>query len=374
MTRNNLLLIVSFLILALGALFLLHYFAYFSFVKFFQIKLARTKLILFSSLVCLTLSFIAASILSHYYENALTRVFYFISSFWLGFGTTFVTFFVFVWVIYGFGKLIHLPLNLNLLGIIALILASIYSIYGVFNAQNVRIKNITVEIKNLPVEWQGKKVVQISDIHLGHIFRQKFFDKLAQKVNSLEAEAVFITGDLFDGMGDGFGYLTPALDSIKASKGTYFITGNHETYFGLDKAYDILSKTKIKIFHDDMVVIDGLQIIGINHPENFVSKPVAEIIKKIPNYNADGPSILLFHTPSQIKEIKQAGIKLMLSGHTHLGQLFPYQLVAKAVYGDYDYGLNKIDDFTIYTSSGIGAWGPTMRTGTVSEIVVITLK
>lgn len=363
-----------FIILALGILFLAHYFVYFSLVKFFRLEVSRLKLSLALLLFFLPVSFILTSILSHYYINAFSRFLYFISGLWLGLVATIVTFFAATWLVYGLSRLIAWPIGLSWLGGLALILAVLYSVYGVFNAQNPRVKNITVSIKNLPPEWQGQKVVQISDVHLGHIFRQDFFDKLVREINNLRPTAVFITGDLFDGMGDDFDYVAPALNSIEAPKGIYFVTGNHETYFGVDKVYNILNKTKVKIFQDDMVTVDGLQIIGLNYPEDFTKKQAGEIIKKIPGYNASGPSIFLYHSPSHIDEVKRSGIKLQLSGHTHRGQIFPLHYITNLIYHGYDYGLRQSDDYSIYTSGGVGAWGPTMRTDATPEIVVITLK
>ncbi len=368
------LLIILFIILALGVVFLAHYFIYFSLVKFFKFEAAKLKLFLTILLICLPLSFILSSLLAHYYDGAFFRTLYFITGLWLGLFVTLVTFFTLAWIVYGFVQFVGWRVELSWFGGLALILAVLYSTYGVFNAIDPEVKNITVDIKNLPQEWQGQKVVQISNVHLGHVFGQKFFDKLVKEINNLHPAAVFITGDLFDGMGDDFDYLASALNSIQAPKGVYFITGNHETYFGVDKAYDILNKTKVKIFHNDMVLVNGLQIIGINYLERSGQESIGEIIKKISNYDVNDPSILLYHSPVQIDEAKSAGIKLQLSGHTHRGQIFPLHYITSLVYKGYDYGLHQLGDFTIYTSSGIGTWGPTMRTGATPEIVAITLK
>lgn len=104
------------------------------------------------------------------------------------------------------------------------------------------------------------------------------------------------------------------------------------------------------------------------------NKNVSAVISKLQGYNENGPSILLYHEPAQTKEIKAMGIKLQLSGHTHAGQIFPYGFITSLVYPGVDYGLHVFGDYSIYTSSGAGTWGPTMRVGTNSEIVVITLE
>lgn len=363
-----------FLILAVGIVFASHYFIYFSLSRFFLLENSRLKIVLAVLLFFLPVSYILSSIVSRFYENGLIRFFYFASGVWLGLATTLVVFFAAAWLVQALARLAGLPSGLSFIGGLALVLAVGYCTYGVWNAYHPRIKNISVPIENLPSEWQGKKVIQISDVHLGHIFQQEFFEKVVRQINEQEPVAVFVTGDLFDGLGNDFGYIPSAFDAIKASKGIYFVTGNHETYFGLDKVREILGKTKLKVFEDDMAVVDGLQIIGINYPERSTKKDVGEIIKNIPAYDPEGPSILLFHSPTQIEVAKSAGINLQLSGHTHCGQILPFNYITWLIYHGYDYGLKTSGNYSIYTSSGIGSWGPTMRTTTAPEIVVITLQ
>ncbi len=367
-------LFVLFVCLVLGVAFLSHVFVYFSLLKFFGISSPRIKLNLIILLICLPLSFIFVSVFTHYWENFFVRSLYFFAGLWLGLVTTIVTSFLAVWAVFALGRFVGWPPNLGWLGVLALIFSFAYSAYGVFNAQKPRTKNITVEIKNLPSQWKNKKVVHISDVHLGHIFGKKFFGKLVREMNNWHPEAVFITGDLFDGIENGFEYVAPMINLIEAPKGIFFVTGNHENYLGLEKVYRILKETKIKTFHDDMVLVDGLQIIGINYPDRFVRKSVGKIIKSIPGFDPEGPSILLYHSPFQVKQAKRAGIKLQLSGHTHRGQIFPYGIITKIISRGNHYGLHQKGDFSVYTSSGVGTSVPAMRTGTAPEIVIITLK
>jgi len=343
-------------------------------VKIFRLEALRAKTLLALLLFLLPVSYILSSILAHYVENGFSRFLYFATGLWLGLLTTLVVAFFFSWIIFALTSLIGWKIGMNLIGSVALALAIGYSTYGIWNAYHPEVKNITVELKNLPESWQGKKVVQISDVHLGHVLRKDFFAKIVKDINDQKPEAVFITGDLFDGMGDDFDYMVEELNAIEAPQGVYFITGNHETYFGLDKVSQIISKTKLKAFQDNMEKVNGLQIIGINFPERSSQKNVGEIIKNIPGYDPDGPSVLLFHSPTQIEAAKNAGVKLQLSGHTHRGQIYPFNLITHLVYHGYDYGLKTSGDYSIYTSCGAGVWGPTMRTDCKPEIVSITLR
>jgi predicted MPP superfamily phosphohydrolase len=124
---------------------------------------------------------------------------------------------------------------------------------------------------------------------------------------------------------------------------------------------------------DERVVVDGLQVIGISYPERGHALDFAGKMARMPGFNPALPSILLYHSPSQVAEAKAAGINLQLSGHVHQGQIFPLQFITRLMFGRYYHGLHTEGDYTLYTTSGAGLWGPTMRTGNYPEIVVINL-
>jgi hypothetical protein len=246
-------------------------------------------------------------------------------------------------------------------------LACLYSAYGVWNAYHPRVRDLTVRIKDLPPAWRGRKVAQLSDVHLGSILRAGFASRLVARVNAENPDLVAITGDLFDGA-DG------KLEELAAPLGIYFVTGNHETYLGVERAYAALRTTPVRILADEMVVIDGLQVIGVSYPERGHSRDFAQALAQIPGFDPALPSLLLYHSPTHIAEAKAAGISLQLSGHAHHGQLFPIQFISRLVYGRYYHGLHMEGDYTLYASSGAGTWGPTMRTGNRPEIAVIQLE
>ena len=108
--------------------------------------------------------------------------------------------------------------------------------------------------------------MQLSDVHLGHFYGTGFLDSLVRQVNELDAEMIFITGDLFDGMSKAVSQFADGLGRFKAKKGVYFITGNHETYVGLHRALIVLEKAKIKVLKNEVIDVDGLQIMGIGYP------------------------------------------------------------------------------------------------------------
>ena len=366
--------IFLFALTAIGIIGVSHLFLYVSFLKFFSIEAVAVRYMVGGALVFFPIGLIGIQLFARFYDNIFTRALFYLFSLWFGILTALVTFFLFAWILTGAGMIFHVNIPLLFVGVAVGFLTFGYCAFGIWNAYHPIVKNITVTVKNLPEEWRGKKVVQISDVHLGFIWGENFFNKLISDINAQNPEAVFITGDLFDGSGDRFDYVAGDLRKLAAPKGTYFVTGNHETYFGVQRSYDLLNGSNVVILKDEVRNVGGLQILGVSYGELSAKKDVAETIKKMTGYDPNDASVLLYHEPSHTKEIQQAGIKLQLSGHTHAGQIFPYRFITSLVYPGVDYGLHAFGDYSIYTSSGAGTWGPAMRVGTNSEIVVITLK
>jgi predicted MPP superfamily phosphohydrolase len=181
-----------------------------------------------------------------------------------------------------------------------------------------------------------------------------------------------------------------------AVRGSLFVTGNHEGYLGLEKPLAALSKTNIKVLDNEVIDMDGLQIIGIPFPEHNHPNDVLESLATATVYDPGKPGILLYHTPTSINThhedrssqqtgtywrpdtgmaaAKSLGIDLQLSGHSHGGQLFPFTLLTRIIFRGYDYGLHRNGDFQIYITSGAGTWGPPMRVACPPEIPVIRLQ
>lgn len=366
------------LILALIAIvflyFAFHAALYFSVLHFFAITNPAVQKTLLLSLVFLGSSFFIAMFLSHLRDGIFTRGYYFFAGAWIGLLTNLILFFALAWTVIAMFSWFGIVSQGKWIAIFAICAAIIYSTYGIWNAFNPVIKKINVSIDNLPKEWVGKKIVQISDAHLGHIYGAKYLQGVAEKINALQPDIIVITGDLFDGTDGDLDVFTKPLNALNSKKGIYYAIGNHETYLGTKEVMAVIGKTKIKTLRDQMHTIDNLQIIGIDYPQHLESKNVGSVIGNLDGFDPKKPSILLWHIPTQIDAAKNAGISLQLSGHTHKGQLFPLGIITSLVYRGYDYGYRKEGSFSIYTSSGLGGWGPPMRTENGSEIVEITLK
>lgn len=366
--------IIPFLILGIVILFGTHLIVYHFIIHFFTITSHLFHNTLLIILIFLTFSFFIASLAAHWKDNLFTRAFYFLSASWLGFLTNLVLAIVLGWLTVYLIRAFGYKPDLLLIGILCVLSAFGFSVYGIYNAFNPRLKEISIKIKNLPEEWKDKTIVQISDIHLGHVYRAKFLQNIADKISALNPDLVVITGDLFDGMDGSLKSFIPPLKNITAKKGVFYVTGNHETYLGVEKALAIFKETSIEVLNDEMREIEGLQIFGISYPEREETKDLTKIVNAEKNYLPDKPGILLYHSPTNIMETRELGFDLQLAGHTHMGQLFPFNYITKAIYKGYDYGLHQLDDFLIYTTNGVGTWGPPVRTGNKPEIVIFTLQ
>jgi len=384
--------LAAILALTIGA----HLLFYKAVIRVFAITGPALKTALLIVLFLLALSFMASFFLLQWQENFLTVGFYKFSAIWVGLFLNLLAAVLTSWIIIAAVRITGSSPPSRLIGFVCIVAAVLYSAYGVWNAFHPRIKKFEVHFDNLPHQWKNKTIVQLSDVHLGHFYGTEFLNNLVRKVNALNPEAIFITGDLFDGMAATITHFAAGLNQLRATKGVFFVTGNHETYVGLNRALNVLKKTKIKILHNEIIEVDGLQIMGISYPG---IRGVQEIrgLEKLPqNSSNKRPRILLFHTPTNIHPKggdgldhhfatywvpdtsfalnKEIGVDLQLSGHSHAGQIFPFGYLTKLIYKGYDYGFHRLSRFAIYTTSGVGTWGPPMRTGNSPEIVAMDLK
>lgn len=261
--------------------------------------------------------------------------------------------------------------------IIFFTLYAILALTGTFNASFSKIKNYEIIIDKYIKE--PINIVMISDIHLGNIIRNKRLKKMVQTVNSLNPDIIAIAGDIVDSNITPFTERNMAeeFSHLKSKYGTYAVLGNHDLMTkSIDKIIKILSENKVTVLRDDAILIDnsfyiiGRDDITIKLYTKKNRKPLIDITKNLDNSK---PLILIDHNPKDIKESYNANIDLQLSGHTHKGQISPLNFVTKRAF-EIDYGHLQKNNFNVIVSSGYGTWGPPIRLGSKSEIVVIKLK
>jgi len=359
---------VSFLVLLFG-----HAAFWYGLVRFFGISSFSGQFIAATAVTILFVSVIVSSYLIHKWDNNFTRWYYIFSGFWIGLFVNLCLTMVAVFILKAIGDACGLALPALVLKAILVVGAISVSLVGLYNAWNLKVEEYEVAIKDLPAFWEGKTVVQVSDVHLGPVYRRLFFSRLIDRVNKLQPEAVFVTGDLFDGMESDFSWMNHPFRRLNAPRGAYYSFGNHDLYLGYNRVIKLLEENPIKILDNKMVVVDGLQIIGINY--SFESDfDLEEAILRQVGYSRAQPSILLFHAPKNVELAKSAEIDLQLSGHTHDGQMWPFNLIAKWAHQGHGYGFFTEGDFNLIVNGGAGTWGPPMRTSARSEIVKIILK
>ncbi len=240
-------------------------------------------------------------------------------------------------------------------------------LFGIINVENLKTTRIDLKNKNTPKELINKKIIHISDVHLGVLYGENYFQKIINKINSENPEIVFITGDLFDGSKGDFKNLVKQLNSIKGK--VYFISGNHDLYFGIDKVNDYLNQAKVTNLDDKIVNYKSLKIAGISYQSLLKIKNQNKIF-----FEKEKPNIIIQHMPTNIELLQKFDPILILAGHTHNGQFFPLNVVTNLIYKGLDIGEHKINNTILFTSFGTGTWGPKFRTNGFSQITVFNLK
>lgn len=239
------------------------------------------------------------------------------------------------------------------------------------------IKNYELKIHKKPVDLKELNIVMVSDIHLGTVIGQKYLAKVVRKINGLNPDIILIPGDIIDEdiapvIENNVGEI---LKKLKAKYGVYGVTGNHEYIGGVNAAKKYLKEHNVTLLNDEVELIDnsfyiaGREDLSIKQFTNGRRKSLEEILKGV---DKSYPIILLDHQPFKLEQAESNDVDLQLSGHTHHGQLFPFNYITSAIY-ELSWGYLKKSNTHYYVSCGVGGWGPPVRTNSRPEIVRIKL-
>ena len=334
--------------------------------------------------VFLVVSFPASRILSWRDFNSFTYVLMFVSSFWMG-----LVLYLFILALTSDILLIlarilrlkaHLPERARLrakrfLFAAILLAAVLIAGYSLYEARDIGISKLEIPLAELPRELDGLSIVQISDFHFGVLNTTAKLEKVVALANSLNADFVFITGDLVDESVAHMEDMAGPLRKLKGRAGVYAVTGNHDYYAGVKRATGIMEEAGITVLRNELRILPGgLQLLGIDDPTGIrrMGEKSEDFISLIARVDPSQPSILLYHQPIQFERTAQAGIGLQLSGHTHGGQLYPIIHISKRIY-PWTPGLHRLNESILFVSRGAGTWGPPMRFLAPPEIVHLKL-
>jgi predicted MPP superfamily phosphohydrolase len=292
-----------------------------------------------------------------------------------------------VWLLLQFVPANHLPepqvLLQHYLGIVALGVTGLLGGFSLWKGlRTVTVKPLTIALKRLPQSLDGLRIVQITDLHVGPLIKGNWLRRVVDKVNALKPDLIVITGDLVDGsVAELRQHVAPIAD-LRAPHGTYFITGNHEYYFGAEEWCAHVASLGIHVLRNERISIaagsanESFDLAGVDDwgSRHFPGEG-PDLSKALAGRDPNKVLVLLAHQPAAVDEAAAQGVDLQLSGHTHGGQIWPFTYLVY-LQQPYSKGLYRHNDTQtqVYVSPGTGFWGPPMRLGTSAEISHITLR
>lgn len=254
---------------------------------------------------------------------------------------------------------------------IALLLAAVATAQGL---RDPVIRRAELRIPGLPAEAAGLRLAHLSDLHLGPLLGERWLARNVDRLMAARPDLVVITGDLVDSDSRHVEEMLPVLRRLQAPLGVFAVSGNHEFYAGLERSLALMDSAGFTVLRDRAVeVAPGLVLAGIDdltarRQFGVAGDPLGTALAGRP----PGATILLSHTPWQAKEAAAHGVGLMLSGHTHDGQIWPFGLFVRVQYPLVG-GRYEVDGMHVLVSRGTGTWGPRMRLWQPSEIWLLTL-
>ncbi|MFL5998823.1 MAG: metallophosphoesterase [Streptomyces sp.] len=245
-----------------------------------------------------------------------------------------------------------------------------YGTYGVLRGPGV--KRVTVPLAKLPRAAHGYRIAVVSDIHLSPVLGRGFAQKVVDTINSTRPDLIAVVGDLVDGSVKDLGPAAAPLAQLEARHGSFFVTGNHEYFSGAEQWVEEVRRLGLRPLENERTELAWFDLAGVNDIAGESEGQGPDFAKALGDRDTARACVLLAHQPVQIHDAVDHGVDLQLSGHTHGGQLWPGNLLAKAANPTVA-GLERYGDTQLYVSRGAGAWGPPTRVGAPSDITVIEL-
>jgi len=252
--------------------------------------------------------------------------------------------------------------------------------YAVWRARfGLVIEQVEVPLTGLGRGMDGLRIVQLSDVHIGELLDRRFMQQIVDRVNALTPDVIAITGDLVDGKVEDLRHDVEPLSQLRATLGAYYVIGNHELYWNAREWMEEVRGLGLTVLHNEhrLLTRGGAQL-ALGGVPDVTSEGFLPELPSRPDLAFEGapagvPRVLLAHQPKSAEAAARAGVALQLSGHTHAGQIFPFNLFVR-LQQPVVRGLKRLNGLWIYTHRGTGYWGPPMRLGAPPEIAVLTLR
>lgn len=334
----------------------------------------------------LFLSYIVGRVLENYYLSDLSNFFVWVGSYWLAIMVYLLLAAIILDIIRllnSFTGIIPSSFYINyektkLITLLTVIfLTTVVVIAGRINALNPRDHRLSINIPKKSAEYNTLKISMASDIHLGTLIGNSRLDSLVERMNSFSPDLILLPGDMVDEdlkpvIKENIG---ETLRKLNAKLGVFAVTGNHEYIGGVEEASRYLSDHGVNMLRDTVVKINSsFYLVGREDRSKSQfgrgkRKPLEILVNGL---DKNLPIIMMDHQPFGLEEAVNNGIDLQLSGHTHHGQLWPFNYITNMVY-ELSWGYKKKENTHFYVSSGFGSWGPPIRLGNRPEIIYLTL-
>jgi uncharacterized protein len=377
---------IGFVVIILSILGLIHWFLYSRLVSALAVTSPAMLWTLRGLAAFLAVSYILARVSERYTPESVSRALDWVASIWVGLMWELL----WITVVLFLAKLILLvsgfwsrfdPVSLVALGrysaISTISLALLLCGWGMLQARRpARITEVMVPIKNITPELRKLRIVEASDFHSGILLRTPQISRMTERIMSVKPDLILLPGDIVDQSSDGVLQIAEAFRKLKAPLGVYGSTGNHEYYVGIKTSLEFCEAGGIRMLMNERVELPvGLVIAGIeDRTARQMGRPRPTIEQLVDGVARDKPIILLNHSPfaDEANAAANAGVDLMLSGHTHGGQIWQFNYFSRLAF-KYNRGLYNLGEGHQFTTTGIGTWGPPMRIGAPPEIVLIRL-
>ena len=354
-----------FLFFIFSEFFLIHIYAYYIIVKRFNLSLTNQILLIF--FFCISASILLTT--RHLKGTPVFFIFAIYGFLWVGTIslTLFASFLEYLVFLALRGDLKKLLVIISVLFII--IAASLYTCQ-----LPPIVTKIDVPIEFLPESLTGFSIVQLSDLHVDSRKSKEWLKRIVETTNGLNPDLIVITGDLLSRDRYAPDKFIEILSQLKSGNGIYAVTGNHDHCVGVSNFLEFCEDSNIKVLRNEHIIINNqIELIGIDYLEKENNSYSGSNLKDaLLNCDLTKPLVLLSHAPNHFRKAVDLGIDLQLSGHTHAGQIPPIDLIYFLLYR-YPYGLYRYKSSSIYTTCGLGTWGPPIRLSSRPEIVLIKL-